>query len=200
MKTLISVLSGDMWNDSGVWRSNDMDVRYGKAITAVVDSFRIPATAARFHELKKDGIIVFLQGGLADATYPSLANVMKRELLELGVPEEIIEIEEQSQTTYQQLFLLQARVAKESAVAVEIISSEWHLPRVQVMVEYVPGLAALRTHKPHYVAAEEVLLRTDPLQWGQRIDVVRACLDVQARVALEQKGIAQIREGTYQFR
>ena len=200
MKMILSVLSGDIWNDNGVWRTNDMDVRYGKAVRAIVDSFRIPAAAARVQGFKKGEATVFVQGGLADATYPSLASVMKRELMELGVLEAQIESEEQSQTTYQQLFLLQDRVAKEQSVDVEILSSEWHLPRVQAMLECVPGLAALHARNPHCVAAEEILLRADPVQWEKRIKAVRTCQDIRARTALEQEGVAQIRNGTYRFR
>ncbi len=204
MNSLISVLSGDIWNDRGVWRTNDLDVRYG-AVKSVMESFRIPAAAlfiqGRLSRKKKeDSIVVIVQGGLADATYPSLASVMKRELAEFGVPDTIIRLEETSKTTYQQLCILQKIAVAEHPDRVEVFSNEWHVDRIRAMIELIPNLASLRALNPTVVAAEGVLLQADPLLWKPKIEAVRANPDIQARVALEQKGIAQIRDGTYLFR
>ncbi len=198
-KNILSVLSGDIWNDSGVWRTTDYNVPRG-APHVILDSFRIQAAAAYLKKYNAGEVVVLVQGGLADTVYPSLASVMRRELLELGVPETELELEERSQTTYQQLFLLQDRAAKETAPAVKILSNDWHLPRIRAMVESVPGLAALRALNPEFVEAEEILLQTNPAQWQKKVETLRANKEVQTRVMQEQEGVAEIRNGTYRFR
>lgn len=199
MVTLLSVLSGDIQNDNGVWRTTDYVVRYGSPAGTPV-AFRIPAAAAYLRHFNKDEATVLLQGGLADETYPSLASVMMRELLEQGAPAEVLQLEEESETTYQQLLALQQAALAAPSAAVEILSSEWHLPRVRAMVEHAAALGALRARTPQYVAAEEVLIAEDPLRWKEKIDAARARPDAKARAALEQKGVDEIRAGTYGYR
>lgn len=196
MKTLISLLSGDIVLEDGRWRSNDLTVRGGHAESAL-DSFRVSAAAALLQESPE--AVVFIHGGLADATHPTLASVMRNELIALGIAPERMLLEERSQKTVQQLRELQATVLQQHPKSIKILSNDWHLPRVKAMVEYLSELAPLYACAPEYVEAEAVLLAQDPVLWGPRLAAVRQRADVQAVIAQELRGLEQIRRGTYKY-
>lgn len=195
MNSLISVLSGDIWDDGGIWRTKDGDNRSGGA--GATESFRIPAAAVLAQEDPR--AVIVLQGGLAQGLRPSLASVMSQELSALGVSAESLVLEERSQTTYQQLVELQSLAKRERPAQVWILSNEWHLPRIEAMLENIPALAALQALRPHLVSAEEVLLRTGSAQWGDAIAAARQSAPTRARIALEQEGIEDLKAGRYHF-
>ncbi len=134
---------------------------------------------------------------------PLIATVMKQELMELGVPEEAIVTEEESINTHQQLLGLQQIVQEGKGDNVLILTNEYHVKRVQVMIEYRPrlsllkGLLALGQLKVQ--AAEEILIERDPEKWQAEIDRVYKSEAMQARIKGEADGVRQIHEGTYRF-
>ncbi|OGC86112.1 hypothetical protein A3D70_01820 [Candidatus Adlerbacteria bacterium RIFCSPHIGHO2_02_FULL_54_18] len=197
MKKLISILGADIWNDGGVWRTNGLDGP-GDQSGVTLDRFRVVA-GAYLAESQKD-VTLLVQGGYAEGSRPSIASVMQKELIEFGVPVHQILLEEQSHSSYVQLLELQKIAVRERPAHLQIISNEWHLPRLKAMLEYREELSTLHTMHPEFIAAEEVLVREYPEEWQDTIAAVRKLPAVLARIKKEQQGAEQIRDGTYRFR
>ncbi|MEK7613236.1 MAG: YdcF family protein [Patescibacteria group bacterium] len=197
MKTLISVLGADLWFKDGRWQTQDLDAP-GDHSGVTLDRWRVIAGSYLF---EKDPTSTLLaQGGLATADRPSLASVIRDELVELGIPPQKISLEETSHSSYSQLVELQRVALKEGPKKIFIISNEWHLPRLQAMVEVCEALAPLRRLDHQFVAAEEILLREHPTKWKEIVKETRVRADIAARIQKEHQGVEQIRNGTYQFR
>ncbi len=194
MNSLISVLSGDIWDDGGIWRTKDVDTKTGGTLPF---SFRIPAAAVLAGE---SGVSLFVQGGLAEGVRPSLASVMHRELCELGVPEESLLKEETTTTTYQQLLALQEAAHTYDSASISILSNEWHLPRIAAMLKHISALSALHARGPRLISAEEVLLDADAARWQEQIEEARQSSETHVRKSLERKGVEDIAAGRYHFR
>ncbi len=75
---------------------------------------------------------------------PTIAMVMRHELIELGVPEQTIATERRSVNTYQQLCNFQEIVTIEMLASVLIVSNRYHLGRIQAFIEHAPALLMLR--------------------------------------------------------
>jgi hypothetical protein len=196
VKTLISLLGAYLVKEGDQWRSNDLNVRQSASDT-IITSFRVNA-AASLLKIDQEAVI-YLQGGLADQSHPSLAVVMQLELLALGISKERMLLEEKSERTFQQLYELQTFVLENHPSHIKILSNEWHLPRVQAMVNLVSVFAALRAFSLQYVAAEEVLIDEDPETWRSVIATARLLPAVQKAITQEKRGIEQIHDGTYKF-
>lgn len=198
MKTLVSILGADIWNDNGVWRTNGLNGP-GDHSGVTLDRFRVVAGAYLF-EQSPDGTAFIVQGGLAQENKPSIAAVMKKELLELGVPEAAVLLEEKSHSSHTQLLELQTLAVREQPEHINIVSNEWHLPRLRAMLECLPELSKLCKMAPTFVEAEDVLVRQRPHEWSDSINKIRGRADVLKRIEKEELGAAQIRNGTYTFR
>jgi hypothetical protein len=199
MTTCVSVLGGDIWDDNGTWRSNGLDGP-GDAAGVTLDRFRVIAAAYLMETRESNDVLTYIaQGGTEKDTRPSIASVLRRELIDLGVPLSAILVEEVSQSSYTQLLELQKIVIERKPDRIKIISNEWHIPRLEAMLATLDVLSELRALNPEFVTAEEVLVRTHPKEWGRIIEEVRTRPDVQARIEKEKRGVTQINDGTYQF-
>ncbi len=193
MKTLISVLGADIYQDSnGQWHTCDLNVRYG-ANEGFTESFRVVAASS----LADDETFFFVQGDLASDTHPSIASVLERELLALGIAVSKIIKEVRSEKTLSQLCELQNFAAIQKPEKITVVTNEWHMPRVQAMIEYMPELEALKMRKPSLVAAEYVLLKANPDKWQKKIEEARALPIMKKVLAQEHAGCEHIRNGTY---
>lgn len=189
MKTIISLLSGDIENVDGVWRSQKWQ------------HLRVAAAACLAQKNERGEYSIFAQGGYASEGRPSLSHVMREELIGLGVPQTHIVEEDRSISTYRQLIELQEYIAQEPVeMVVQIVSSNWHLPRIGAMLGCVSELSRLAARKPELVAAESVLLGVDSNKWQPVIDATHDAEDMPALLAKEEQGVSQIRSGTYNFR
>ncbi len=201
-RTLLAILGGDLVEDaSGKWRTTTAKDR-GDKYGILWDRLRVEAAWALYQDDQQLCLVVL--GGKSDMTgAPLIATVMKQELMELGVPEEAIVTEEESINTHQQLLGLQQIVQEGKGDNVLILTNEYHVKRVQVMIEYRPrlsllkGLLALGQLKVQ--AAEEILIERDPEKWQAEIDRVYKSEAMQARIKGEADGVRQIHEGTYRF-
>lgn len=200
---IIVLLGGGLTKDpDGAWRTTTYDDQ-GDNFGVMGDRLRVDAVSELYKAYSEYGLI-WVTGGkgqlqnIPDA--PTVASVNKQGLITLGVPPERIIIEEKSGSTYEQLLALQRFAGKLAGKEIIILSNDWHLPRVKAFLEYAPGLNALRRFpKLNFAAAEEVLLRTGIKRWQELISRARANSAMQSRLDLENKGIEQIKKGTYHY-
>lgn len=195
--------AGIKQNPSGIWESTDLsaaDARLG----APGGKLRVYAAAILMQEnpdwlLITGGDMGYDVGEGKPTAHPTLADILQRELLEIGVPSERIILERNSNTTYQELQELQRIVAEHGIVHVSIVSNRWHMPRLEAMIE--AKFADLKKRADLLVImAEDVLIADDPKRWRQLITDGYASQFMIERAVQEQLGVAQIRAGTYTYR
>jgi len=223
-KDLIFLLGGDIKKDevTGKWRTL-LPSDAGDAFGLCNDRWRVEAAALLHKELGDAATAIIASGGISNVgTWksgdPTIAEVIEKELVQLGVPPEIIIRDNTSYNCYQQLAWLQAflhgvldyREEVSGLVAedwpelchIYMITNDWHIPRVRTMFEHAPGLDFLRTLGDRFQwsgAEETILLRLDPTKWEVSIEWVRASDALKLRLEKEARGIEQIKAGTYKF-
>lgn len=191
------VLGGGLFKDlSGNWRTTNFD-EPGDEYGALGDRLRV--VAASYLSKADPGLKLIVSGGKGQLTEipgcPTLSVVLKKELIELGVdPENIIE-ENTAYNTYQQLKNSLAIVQKLNLSQIGIISNEYHLPRITVFLEYIQK----SNIHVELVSAENVLIDKAPDDWKQYIQDAYESETMKKRIALEQKGIRDLRDGKYKF-
>jgi hypothetical protein len=130
--------------------------------------------------------------------HPGLANIIERELIELGIPKSKIIKESKSNTTYQQLIELTKFIKKYKIKDLGIISSKWHLPRIKAMISCVPKLQLLKQVK--FISAESVCLKYDKSSWQKKIDRADMNQGLNSVKSLERKGVKDIKKGKYEYK
>lgn len=206
---LIVVLGGGLKKDANGWRTTNFNDE-GDNFGSLGDRLRVDAAYELYKDFfkKKRNFLLLASGGrgqlrnVPDA--PTVASVIKKELLAMGIPGEKILLEENSNNTYQQLqqliFIIQNLHLKNCL----ILSNGWHLSRIQAMIEYGPGLDFLKegltADSITLVSAEEVLLDRDQERWGKFIGDAYNTQGMKERLALEKEGANQIKKGTYKFK
>lgn len=187
--------SNDIWHSTDF---SDMKNHHG----APGSKLRVVAGSCLWTE-NQASVIVALggEGQLAQVPgVPTLAKVMKRELIELGVPEEKIIEEKNSGTTYRQLQALMKIAEDVSAKEITIVSNRYHLPRIRAMVEFAPlAKDAAGKFKINFISAEEVLIEKKPEEWKAVIEKAYASTEMEELIKKEESGTLQIREGKYMF-
>lgn len=198
----IVVLAGGIKQDAfGRWVSTDL--------TAADDAFGAPGAklrviAAAKLAIKYPNAAVVASGGKgfdvpkdAPENRPLLAEILRDELIECGVPAAHIVLETSSNSTYQQLQELERFITKQDWHAITIVTNRYHLPRVQTVVDVkfskLVGVIEL-------VSAEDILIEADPARWEDAIEEAYGSTLMAERVEREKKGVVQIKDGTYQFR
>ena len=197
---VVFVLGGGLMKENGAWRTTRFDE--GDTHGALGDSLRVAAAAALFHKEPSARIIAIGGKGqyakVPDA--PPVSRVIKDELVSLGVPGGIIETEESSGTTWQQLRAVKRFIAGLPPTGLCIVSNRYHIPRVKAMAEADwELLRLLETGTLTLVSAEEVLLDHDRIAWEETINTAYKTDAMRRRIQLEEEGVRQIHEGTYHF-
>lgn len=195
---LIVILGGSLKKEGGLWRTAHFDE--GDNFGTTGDTIRVIAGSYLFKEGLAGHILV--SGGKGqyknDTKTPTIASVMKKELIDLGVAPDKIEEETQSENTYQQLRALKDVVAENGWNSVGIISNRYHLPRIQAMIECGPSLGII-SPIINLICAEDVLLTYAPNSWQKVIEEAYRREEMKKRIAIEQMGVKDIREGRYKF-
>lgn len=191
------VLGGWLLRKSdGSWRTTDFK-EIGDNLGMTGDRVRVVATAFLGKKYPKLKIIVSGSSGRLSHIEgcPTLSAVLKKELIELDVsPKNIIE-EEKSTGTYQQLKNSFEIVQKLNFSKVGIISNEYHLPRIGAFLEHIPSLNC----QIELISAEKVAIDNDPKYWKEEIEDAYNSEEMKKRVALEQKGVQDLKEGKYEL-
>ena len=195
----IIVLGGAIIQDKGTWRS----ASFNEGDKFSVTDARLRIEAAYHLYLNHMSQLFITSGGKGQnrdtENIPTVADVMKDELMGLGVPANLIICEANSENTYQQLNALLKISSEIPAQKIGLISSDWHLPRIRTMLDYIPQLAKL-SGIVELISAEQILIKYDPTSWRESIYKSRKSEKMRQRILIEQKGVNQIKEGTYKFK
>ena len=180
-------------DERGVWRSSLFDD------SGIGDRLRVEAAALLYRAHPLLIVIAGGKGKLAHlAVAPACASVMKRELLELGLPAGDITEEIHSANTYEQLQFIRALFAQFPVAHLRILSNRYHLPRIAAFLEIDPQLYDwFASRRIELLAAEDVLLEYDPARWRDLIAQAYASQAMRERMEQEQKGVCDILAGAY---
>ena len=199
-RTAMAVLGGGLVKENNKWRTTRFDE--GDNFGALGDRLRVDAAYVLYNKNSSLTIIPSCGKGqykdIPDA--PTVAEVIKQELMAMGVPEAAIEKEEESGNTWQQLQELKKIIVKNGFDKMYMLSNRSHLPRVRAMIEVDGELnALLKKDMIELVSAEEVLIEHDAYKWKNDIDAAYQSEAMQKRIALEEQGVRQIKNGTYKL-
>lgn len=200
---VICILAGGMIQENGKWRSTYYNEK-GDNFGVLGDFVRVIAGSVLFKHNKN--ICIITSGGkgqfknIPDA--PNLSTMLKDELISLGVSEKSILEEDKAGNTYSQLVELSEIITKRNWKKVGVISNEWHLPRIQTMVEYNEILKKLFSEKNIiFISAEKIVIAYDESRdWKHIIQKAYESKELQNRINLENKGVQDIKEGKYRYK
>ena len=200
MNEVILILGGILIKDKNKWRTTNFDDQ-GDNYGALGDRLRVLAGNLQYQK-NKEAVIIAAGGlgqleGIKDA--PTVASVIKSELIELGVPKEKIIIEAKSGTTYEQLQLNIKNIQAVGAEKIFIISNRYHLPRIKALIKYKPRLQEFYGQNSELVEAEKVLILHNPQKWENKLASIYESQGLKDRISLEQKGIDDIKSGKYLY-
>lgn len=201
-KTAIVILGGGLKKDeTGQWRTTNYD-EPGDNFGVSGDRLRVVAAGYLYKNNPEQ--IIIASGGkghlkdIPDA--PTVAEVLKKELIELGIPEEVI-IKENSGNTFQQLQELKKIINKKGLKNIGLLSNEWHLPRIKAMLEQFKELKQIfDLTKVEFLSAEKICLEYDRETWQEIIEQAYQNEELKKRIELEQKGVQDIKKGRYKIK
>jgi hypothetical protein len=124
--------------------------------------------------------------------------VVKRELSGEGIPEASILMEDRSGNTMSQLYESGMMISRLSIPRATIVTNAYHVPRIRAMLRYVSELSvAFDGVTIAIVSAEEILLASEPMRWGEHIVSSRSHPRMRERLLLEERGMIDLLFGTY---
>ncbi|OGJ60200.1 hypothetical protein A2635_05525 [Candidatus Peribacteria bacterium RIFCSPHIGHO2_01_FULL_51_9] len=198
------LLAGGIKQDvTGKWVSTDLTAE-DAAQGAPGGKLRVFATAILMQEHPENILITGGAKGFdvpesAIAHRPPLADILRDELLECGVPEERIVLERVSNTTFQELQEIERMITDYQITHLSMITNRWHVSRLSAIVdEKFPDLKKLVSIE--FIAAEDILIAHDPKRWQKKINDAYGAAFMLEWIRREEHGIAQIHAGTYRFR
>jgi len=202
VKKIIVVLGGALKKVSpGYWRTTTFD---DAGDNFGVQGDRLRVVAAAYLAAADPDSLILVSGGKGQLTNvaeaPTVASVIKKELIDLGLPARRIREEDQSGTTYQQLLALQKIIRQDRPDKVIIISNLWHLPRIQAFLDYRPELPLARSvSELQLVDAEKVAIENDSATWTKIIESAYNSKAMKSRMELEQRGVREIKNDHYRL-
>jgi len=183
----------------GTWHTTRFDEK-GDQSGVLGDRLRVLAGKAMYDKNRNQQIIVLGGSGqLADVKgAPTVSEVIKRELMELGVPAGKIFTETFSKNTYTQLIELKKILGLERYDKIVIISNDYHLPRIKIMMEKDEFFAErLGGNSFKLVSSEKILLKHNPKKWSGVIKNAYESRGMRNRIKREEKGVRMLKEGKY---
>ncbi|PIS05296.1 MAG: hypothetical protein COT81_01920 [Candidatus Buchananbacteria bacterium CG10_big_fil_rev_8_21_14_0_10_42_9] len=197
----IIILGGGLIEEKdGTWRTTNFDEGDNFGVNG--DRVRVVAAAYLANEYP-DALLIPASGKGQYASIsgaPTIASVIKQELIELGVPKDRIILEEDSKNTYQNLAGVIDIIKAKDISEIKIVSNLWHIPRVKAMIETHPKLKEFYSAIPYeLVFAEDIAIENEPGSWQADIEQAYGSKAMEKRLELEDKGIEQIKNGTYQY-
>jgi len=196
-KETVFVLGGTVkQNPDTTWRTTSFEEK-GDNFGVTGDYVR-PKAAALLYK-KNHNIQFFVSGGRGQNKNidgaPSVASVMAKELISYGVPSDVIEEEGKSESSLEQLKYCAKIVQERNLEHVSILSNEYHLPRIQVMLERFNELKSLQNAQ--LLSAESILVNEEPQVWKDTIKKAYDSDAMQKRIELEKQGIDDILKNKY---
>ena len=200
----IILSAGVKKNEKGEWVSTDLTIKDAK-VSAPGGKLRV--IAASYLLKKNPDAVAIIPGGRGhdvvddEPSRPDLCDILKRELVELGIPPEKIITENKSNKTFEQLQESKKILKKEKFEKIKIISNEYHLARIRAMAENDGDLKEMFDNsRLELISAENVLLHYDKKHWSEMIKNIYDSEEMKQIINNENKGVKQIKEGTYKLR
>ena len=184
-------------DDTGKWRTTTFD----EGDNFGIDGSRLRVLAGA--HLFKDNLdqLVIASGGkgqlkdIKDA--PCVSEVIRAELIGIGVNSENIVTETESGNTYEQLQKLKDIIQERGIEHAIIISNKYHLPRIEAMIEQDEEFKGMMDNiRIETQSAEKILIEHEP-KWEQKIESAYNSEAMRKREALEQKGVQDIKKEKY---
>ncbi len=195
-KDVIVILGGGLVKDkNGSWKTRGLN-EGGK-----VGGEQIRVLAGYYLYKNSKNSLILASGGkgkrLHEPTTVTISSVIKRELVELGVPKQKIIEDKKSLTTFQELKLTKKLIKEYDKVFV--ISNRYHLPRIRAMITYIPELKILK-NKVGLISGENIVIKHDPSKWKKIISKAYSTANMEKRIAQEKEGIKALKSGSYKFK
>lgn len=196
----IIVLGGALKKTPTGWRTTNFQEN-GDLFGVAGDRLRVLAAAELYKSLASENVYIIASGGKGQLKHlngPFLSCVLKKELVEAGIPLRAIVEESKSNNTYEQLKESSKVLKKRNNKNAILISNKYHFPRIKAFIESDKNLKN-RLNKLQFKSAEEILIKANAKKWEQFLKKVYASHDMKIRIQSEQRGIKQIKNGTYDF-
>ncbi|MFA6551009.1 MAG: YdcF family protein [Patescibacteria group bacterium] len=199
-KEIVAVLGGCPIKDNNRWRTTNFNE--GDEAGVLGDRLRVEAAFVWYQKYKVKILAIGGRGQLKNIPgSPAVAAVIKKELVDLGVPANFIKEEKKSGRTYSQLQALKKIIERCQLTKVTVISNRYHLPRIKAMLRQDNGLKSmLNKKKINLQSAEQILIAADKKKWKKIIDHAYLSDKMKLRIALERQGVRQIKAGTYNLK
>ncbi|MEK7121530.1 MAG: YdcF family protein [Patescibacteria group bacterium] len=190
-KRTIVIFGGLMKKKSnGTWKTEDFNY------------LRVLAGYYLYQDMKKGKnvkLIVSGGRGIYDKipNVPAVATVMKKELIQLGLSAKEILEKNKTASTYQELVWLTKLLNKNTGKII-VISNNYHLPRIKVMVSVIPELKKLKKNLT-LASAEKISMKYNK-NLKNKIEKMARSSKMIKTVLLEKEGIKALKSGQYKFR
>ncbi|KKU13885.1 MAG: hypothetical protein UX20_C0011G0016 [Candidatus Magasanikbacteria bacterium GW2011_GWC2_45_8] len=183
---------------SGKWRTTSFSEK--DAFGALGDRLRVVAGGIIYAEHPEAVVIVLGGRGQLKSVLgvPTVASIIKQELIKLKVPPKRVIIEEKSGNTFEQLVTLSGIIRRGKYDKIMIISNEYHLPRIRTMIKYDSALNRI-LHDAKALSAEKIVMRKHHKKWAGIIAKAYAGAAMKQRIRLEKKGVVDIKSGVYKY-
>ncbi len=195
----LAVMGGNIIEDEGRWRISSHNEGDNFGVTG--DNLRVFA-AVQLHR-QNHSCPIIASGGVGQnrriAHAPTVAQVIKDKLIELGVPPSLILLETDSNNTFGQLYNIKRLVDRNNFHSLGIVSNFWHLPRIFSLIVMAPGTLRQFLDKVVFFPAEDVLIKSNQAAWTDLITTNYQGEAFKQRLAMESNGIADIMMGRYRF-
>lgn len=206
MSNFIAVLSAGLKKDKdGKWHSTDIDgidERWG----APGGYLRVLAASYLYKDNPNQYVVACSGKGwdITEKNRPLLCEVIKRELIDLGVSAEYIIEDKISNKTFEQLNMLQKVIKGKDVNQLIIISNIYHLPRVQAMIENIPELKELKElfkiNDLKLEAAEDIIMENNSQDWQEKIEFAYKSERMQKIIKSEREGVNDIKKRKYKYK
>ena len=207
-KFYIVILGGGLKKDKNDWRTTNFDENDNFGVLG--DRLRIVAGKYLYARASKNNpdVFIIVLGGKGQLKNikgaPAVAEVLKKELIELGVPLKKIIEEKKSGSSFEQLLALNKIVIERDLRNIALISNHYHLPRVETLIECNSNrLKSLSTMlvagNLRLVPAEKVCIFHNKDKWSVLIRKAYASEEMKERIRLEKQGIKDLKEGKYKI-
>lgn len=193
----IFILAGSLVKEGEMWRTCNFNE--GDNFGVLGDTVRVLAGSLLFKNGATNHIIALGGKGQYKDTpnFPDISSVIKKELIQLDIPSDHIEVN-LSDGTSAQLITIKEMASQRRWKKVGIVSNRYHLPRIGSMIEHFSKIKDLKT-TADLISAEEVLINYDPERWQDEIKRAYEKDGMKNRIAMEQKSIKDLKEGKYKL-
>ncbi len=177
----------------GIWRTSTFEDG------GMGDRLRVEAAALLYRARPQLVVVSGGKGKLAHVPEaPAVASVLRRELLELGIPPDDIFEETHAGNTYEQLQSIKNLFAQFPITSLRIVSNRYHLRRIDAFLNDDSELRLWRASgRVQSQEAEKILLQHDQSRWHSLITEAYNSRAMHQRIAQEARGVRDILAGAY---